>query len=308
MEKYLIAGGAGFIGANLCERLISDGHFVVCIDDLTTGSKSNIEHLVGNPNFIFIPMSIVWNTDSDIFLDLYSVLYSHFKNDGCIINLASPASPVAYKGNPLGTLNVNLEGTKNLLEIAQHLSLRFIQVSTIKVLENSNPLSTDACYVEGKRAAETLCMEYRKKNMDVRIARLYNTYGKYMSIDDGRVVPTFITNALYRMPPHIIGGDQLDSFCYIDDIVDGLLKLAAYSGDEYVFTFGYPDMLSIKALWKIVIDNTGGYKPYVVSETTTYSDRPRPDITLAQNLLQWVPKTDIETGIKKTIEYFRKIV
>lgn len=299
-------GGAGFIGTNLCERLLADGHRVLCVDDLSTGSRLPKE----TPNYFFHKGDIANKGTLELLMDW--MRFNDFTDNLRIINLASPASPVAYRKNPLRTLETNVQGTENALFIAHKYHASMVQVSTIKVLENTDPLGTDACYIEGKKVAEILCAEYRQKHhVNVKIARLYNTYGKYMSVDDGRVIPTFIVKALRSEPIDIWGdGAHLDSFCYIDDIVDGLMKLSEYQGDEILFTFGHPDMVSIKDLGMLIMENTSHKLPLnVLPNTMLFNlNRRQPDIQTAQNILGWEPEIDLETGLKRTIEYFQKIV
>jgi len=312
---YLIAGGAGFIGSHICQRLLSDGNKVICIDNFITGSKKNIEPFLKNSNFSFIEHDII-NPLPDI-----------KENIDTILHLASPASPNkksprSYISYPIETLRVNSVGTYNLLELARENNSRFLYASTSEVygdpaispqpetyFGNVNPNGIRSVYDEGKRFGEAICMAYfRKFNLDVRIARIFNTYGDKMQKDDGRVVSNFINQALEQSPLTIFGdGSQTRSFCYVSDLVDGIVKMMEkdkIAGE--VINIGNPVELTILEIATLIKKLTGS-RSEIVYEALPEDDptKRKPDITKAKTLLGFDPKVGVEAGIIKTIEYFR---
>jgi UDP-glucuronate decarboxylase len=306
MKTILITGGAGFIGSNLCEKLLKQGNKVICVDNLYTGNIKNIQEFFYNQNFEFL--------NRDILLPLY------IKDDiDEIYNLACPASPKKYQQNPINTLQVNFIGVMNLLELAKHKNAKFLQSSTSEIYGepqispqteeyrgNVNTIGIRSCYDEGKRIAETLIMEYYKKyNVDIKIVRIFNTYGPKMDENDGRVVSNFINQAINNQDITIYGnGEQTRSFCYIDDLIDGLVNLMQ-SDYHLPINIGNPNELNVKELANIIIKLTNSKSKLIYKDLP--SDDPtnrRPDIKKANQILQWSPKYDLEKGLVKTIDYF----
>jgi len=310
MSKILVAGGAGFIGSNLCGRLIEYGHTVYCMDNLSTSSAENISDLYSSNRFHFIP--------GDVSKHVPEVLVDQ------IYNCASPTAPGHYQRAPEATIEANVEGTENLLKLAEKQKAKMLQTSTIRVTEEleKTVCVTDcymgdldnphACYVEGKRKAETLCREYFEKGTDVKVARLYNTYGPKMSRDDSRVVPQFIMRALRGDPLLIVGeGVQRDSFCYISDMLDGLM---AYMNSDIKFgpvEFGYPDPISILDLARLTIATLGSKSEIVFNgigrsekELAAKMRRPIPDISEARQRFGWCPRVPLDVGIKSLADYY----
>ena len=309
MKIILITGGAGFIGSNLCEKLLNENNKIICVDNLFTGSIKNIEHLLNNPNFEFInhdiidPLEINGNIDE-------------------IYNLACPASPPKYQDNPIKTLKVNFLGVLNMLELARTKQARFLQTSTSEVYGepeispqkeeyrgNVNINGIRSCYDEGKRVAETLITEYHNKyNVDTRIVRIFNTYGPKMDKNDGRVVTNFINQALNNEDITLYGnGEQTRSFCYIDDQIDGLIKLMN-SNYIHPINIGNPHEITVKDLATLILHLTKSNSKIVYKDLP--SDDPtnrKPDITKAKTILNWEPKYELEKGILQTIEYFTVI-
>ena len=310
MKRILITGGAGFIGSNLCEKLLNDGHSIICVDNLVTGYIKNIEHLLNNSNFTFI------NHDINEPLDLNEDIDE-------IFNLACPASPPKYQKDPINTLKVNFIGVLNLLELARCKNAKFLQSSTSEIYGepeispqheeyrgNVNTIGIRSCYDEGKRVAETLVMEYHNNyNVDIRIVRIFNTYGSKMDKNDGRVVSNFINQALCNEDITLYGtGEQTRCFCYIDDQIDGLIKLMN-SNYTYPVNIGNPYEINMKELANIILNLTKSNSQII------YTDLPlddptnrKPDITKARNILNWEPICDLETGLIRTIKYFREIM
>lgn len=312
MKTILVAGGAGFIGAHLCRRFSIAGANVICVDNLHTGRLSNIKDLVDSSKVSFIEF------------DVESPLINNEKMDGLIgetvdeiYNLACPASPIHYQENPIKTIRTNVIGTMNLLELARRHHAKFFQASTSEIYGdplvhpqneyywgNVNPVGIRACYDEGKRCAEALCVEYiRFYGVDVRIARIFNTYGPGMDPSDGRAVSNFITQALLTKSITIFGnGTQTRSFCYIDDMVDGIVRLMHYEGTiQDPINLGNPEEYSILDVAKAVIESTGAtskidFLPLPLDDPT----KRKPDITLANKLLNWAPKTNLREGLEKT--------
>lgn len=309
-KQILVTGGAGFIGSHLCEKLLNQGHEVICVDNCFTGSKDNIYHLIDSPKFEFIR--------HDITFPLYLEVDE-------IYNLACPASPVHYQFDPVQTTKTSIHGMINMLGLAKRTGARILQASTSEVYGNPivhpqdesywgnvNPIGRRACYDEGKRCAETLCFDYFSQyNIPIKVARIFNTYGPKMSISDGRVISNFIAQALQNKPITIYGeGNQTRSFCYIDDLVEGLMKLMNTSPS---FTgpvnLGNPTEYSIQDLAIKIIAQTNSqseicFKPLPENDPV----RRCPDITLAKNSLDWTPFTNISKGLRQTINYFSTLI
>jgi len=309
-KRVLVAGGAGFLGSHLCERLLERGDEVVCLDNLMTGSLRNIKSHKENPNFSFIDCDICEFTDS----------YHHYDE---IYNLACPASPKKYQKDPLHTLRTNFIGTMNLLEIAKRNRAKFFQTSTSEVYGNPtqhpqpesyfghvNPIGIRACYDEGKRVAETLCFEYyRQHGVAIKVVRIFNTYGPNMSPTDGRVVSNFIIQALTNQPITIYGdGSQTRSFCFVDDLIDGFLTFM--DSDDNVtgpINLGNPMEVTVGELAEKIVAMTASRS--VVHYLPLPQDDPvrrKPDLTTAQMSLGWNPYTSLTDGLGKTIHYFRE--
>ncbi len=303
--RIIVTGGAGFIGSHLCKALLGQKHEVVCIDNLYTGSRKNIQSLLKNPKFEFIQQDITEPID-----DTADQIY----------NLACPASPVHYQKDPVYTFKTSVFGAYNVLELAHACKARVLQASTSEVygdpLEHPqkesywghvNPIGVRSCYDEGKRAAETLCMDFHRQfNVDIRIARIFNTYGPNMAPDDGRVVSNFIMQALAGKPITVYGtGSQTRSFCFVSDLVDGLIKLMN-SNIATPVNLGNPDEFTIKELAEKVISLTKS-KSKIVYKPLPQDDpkQRKPDITLAKSKLKWSPEVALTEGLKKTIGYFK---
>ncbi len=310
MKRILVTGGAGFIGSHLCERLLASGHEVICLDNLFTGQKRNIEHLLGQPRFEFVRHDLV----EPVLLEVDQ-----------IYNLACPASPVHYQFNPVKTVKTNVMGTINMLGLAKRVRARILQASTSEVYGNPavhpqpetywgnvNPIGVRSCYDEGKRLAETLMMDYHRQNrVDIRIVRIFNTYGPRMSVGDGRVVSNFIVQALRGQPITLFGdGSQTRSFCFIADMLDGLIRMMN-NGDNFIgpVNLGNPEEFTIRELADAVLRLTGSsslveHRPLPPDDP----ERRRPDITLAQTRLGWEPHTPLAEGLVPTVEYFRGVL
>jgi UDP-glucuronate decarboxylase len=306
-SKVLVTGGAGFIGSHLCHRLIAEGHEVICLDNFYTGSKDNLTDLIGHPRFELIRHDLT----EPILLEVDQIYH-----------LACPASPVHYQYNPVKTVKTNVMGTINALGIAKRVKARLLLASTSEVYGdpkvhpqkedywgNVNPIGIRSCYDEGKRMAETLTMDYHRDNdVDVRIIRIFNTYGPNMNPEDGRVVSNFICQSLRGEDISIYGdGSQTRSFCYVSDLVDGMIRMMENeSGFIGPVNLGNPDERSIKEFAERIISKIGQGK--LVSKDLPSDDpkRRQPDISLAKAKLDWSPKVAVEDGLDKTIEYFRK--
>jgi len=312
-KNILIAGGAGFLGSNLCDRVLKDGDNVFCVDNLSTGSKKNISHLEHNPNFQFIEHDIVNTIDVKISFDQ-------------IYNLASPASPVSYQLDRIKTLKTNIFGSINLLELAKNNKATILQASTSEVYGdpethpqsetywgNVNPIGPRSCYDEGKRVAETLFFDHhRQENINIKVMRIFNTYGPRMQKDDGRVVSNFVNQALGGSPITIYGdGTQTRSFCYVDDLIDGMYKLMQ-SKKEIIgpINIGNPDEFTMHELADKIIQKLPDLK--ITKELKPLpQDDPRqrkPDISLAKSLLGWEPSISLDIGLNETIKFFRQKV
>lgn len=310
MNRVLVTGGAGFLGSHLCERLLQDGNDVICVDNLYTGSKDNIRHLMTNPYFEFIRH------------DVTEPLYVEVDQ---IYNLACPASPVHYQSNPVKTTKTSVYGALNMLGLAKRVGARILQASTSEVYGDPeihpqpesyrgcvNPIGIRSCYDEGKRVAETLFFDYhRMHNLEIKVMRIFNTYGPRMNPSDGRVVSNFIVQALRGEDITIYGdGSQTRSFCYVDDLIEGMVRLMASPAD---FTgpcnLGNPGEFTIRQLAEKVIEYTGSNSKLVYRPLP--SDDPlqrKPVIELAKKHLDWEPHIALDEGLKKTIEYFKRVL
>jgi UDP-glucuronate decarboxylase len=305
-KRILVTGGAGFLGSHLTDRLIEQGHEVLCVDNLFTGTKRNIDHLAGNPRFEFLR--------HDVTLPLFVEVDE-------IYNLACPASPIHYQHDPVQTTKTSVHGAINMLGLAKRLKCKILQASTSEVYGDPtmhpqvedywghvNPIGRRSCYDEGKRCAETLFFDYhRQHSLEIKVARIFNTYGPRMHPADGRVVSNFIIQALKGEPITLYGtGGQTRSFCYVSDLVDGLIRLmaspAAVTGP---INLGNPGEFTIKELAELVIKTTGSNS--TLTNRPLPADDPKqrcPDITLAKTVLDWIPKVPLAEGIKPTIKYF----
>jgi UDP-glucuronate decarboxylase len=310
MKRILITGGAGFLGSHLCERLLAAGEELLCLDNFYTGSKDNIRHLLGNPHFEFIRHDII----NPIYLEVDQ-----------IYNLACPASPVHYQYNPIKTIKTSVMGAINALGLAKRVKARILQASTSEVYGDPeihpqqegywgrvNPIGIRSCYDEGKRAAECLMMDYHRQNhVDVKIVRIFNTYGPRMAVHDGRVVSNFIVQALKGEDITVYGdGSQTRSFCYVDDLIDGLIRMMnspdAFTGPVNI---GNPREFTILQLAETLIQMTGSASRIIFKPLP--QDDPiqrRPDITLAREKLGWEPEIQLSEGLEKTIAYFRSLI
>lgn len=303
--RILVTGGAGFIGSHLCERLLRDGHEVICLDNFFTGNKRNIASLLANPAFELIRHDIT----EPILLEVDR-----------IYNLACPASPIHYQYNPVKTIKTSVMGTINMLGLAKRVRARILQASTSEVYGdpqvhpqpeeywgNVNPIGIRSCYDEGKRVAETLMMDYHRQNgVDIRIVRIFNTYGPRMAVNDGRVVSNFVVQALRREDLTVYGdGGQTRSFCYVDDLVDGLVRMMECEGFTGPVNLGNPAETTILEFARRITELTGSKTKIVFSPLPADDPKQRqPDIRLAREKLGWEPKVGLEAGLKNTIDYF----
>jgi dTDP-glucose 4,6-dehydratase len=306
--RVLVAGAAGFIGSHLCDALIGRGCEVVGVDSLLTGSRSNLRHLEGEPRFRFLEHDIVDPLSLDGPVDT-------------IFNLASPASPADYLAHPIETLRTGAEGSRNLLELARSKGACYVLASTSEVygdpLEhpqretywgNVNPVGPRSCYDESKRFAEALTMAYRRQHgLCTHIARIFNTYGPRMQHDDGRIVPNFIVQALRNEPLTVYGdGSQTRSFCYVEDLVEGLIRLSG-SKDHMPVNLGNPQEMSVLEFARLIREMTGSRSEIVFRPLPEDDPRQRrPDISRARAVLGWAPRTPLEEGLRRTIEAFRR--
>ena len=311
MEKVLITGAAGFIGSHLCDKFISSGFFVIGIDNLLTGNIDNISHLINKNNFEFIECDVTKGLVIDANVDY-------------ILHFACPASPVDYMNYPIETLKVDSLGTLNTLELAKEKGARYLFASTSEIygdpLEhpqkeeywgNVNSVGPRSVYDEAKRFSEALCMAYyRKYKMDIRIVRIFNTYGPRMRINDGRVVPNFIYQALTGHDLTVYGtGEQTRSFCYISDLLEGIYKVVLKKGiDGQIFNLGNPDEYKILDFAKIIIEKTKSKSGMIFKPGLKDDPKRRcPDITKAKKILNWEPYISLEIGLEKTIDYFKSL-
>jgi UDP-glucuronate decarboxylase len=304
--RILITGGAGFLGSHLCDRLLADGHEVICIDNLFTGSKANIAHLPGNPNFEFVRHDVI-----DPFKYEVDQIY----------NLACPASPPHYQYNPIKTTKTSVMGAINCLGLAKRVKARVFQASTSEVYGdpavhpqpesywgNVNPIGKRSCYDEGKRCAETLFFDYYRENkVDIRVVRIFNTYGPRMHPNDGRVVSNFIMQALKGEALSIYGdGAQTRSFCYVDDLIEGFVRMMAQTETVGPVNLGNPGEFTMLELAENVLKLTKSKSKIVHQPLPADDPRQRkPDITLAKKFLKWGPKVPLAEGLKQTIAYFK---
>lgn len=308
MKKILITGGSGFLGSHLCEKLLNSKNHILCVDNYFTSSKKNISHLLDFPNFEILR--------HDITFPLYAEVDE-------IYNLACPASPIHYQKDPVQTLKVNIMGAVNMLGLAKRTKAKIFQASTSEVYGdpkvspqkedywgNVNPIGIRSCYDEGKRAAETLFFDYhRQHKIPIKVARIFNTYGPRMSVNDGRVVSNFIVQCLKNKPITIYGdGSQTRSFCFVDDLIDGIFKLMN-SKKSIIgpINLGNPIEITINQIASTIKEIIGSKSK--ISYKKLPSDDPmqrRPDITLAKKTLNWKPVVSLENGLKKTISYFEK--
>ena len=309
-KRILVTGGAGFLGSHLCERLLADGHDVLCVDNFFTGTRDNILSLLDNKRFEFMR--------HDVTFPLYVEVDE-------IYNLACPASPNHYQHDPVQTTKTSVHGAINMLGLAKRLGTKIFQASTSEVYGDPtvhpqtedyrghvNPIGPRACYDEGKRCAETLFFDYRRQhNLSIRVARIFNTYGTRMHIDDGRVVSNFVVQALRNEPITIYGdGSQTRAFCYVDDLIEGFIRLMQTS-DEVTgpVNLGNPVEISIRALATKIIELTGSRSPLLTKPLPEDDPLQRcPDISLAKRLLDWEPKVPLEQGLGQCIAYFDNVL
>jgi UDP-glucuronate decarboxylase len=305
--RILVTGGAGFLGSHLCERLLAERHEVLCLDNFFTGRKKNIRHLMNNPDFELIRHDII----HPIFLEVDRIYH-----------LACPASPIHYQYNAIKTIKASVMGTINMLGIAKRVRGRILFASTSEVYGdpavhpqkedywgNVNPIGIRSCYDEGKRAAETLMMDYHRQNrVDIKIVRIFNTFGPRMLPNDGRVVSNFIVQALKGEDITVYGeGSQTRSFCYVDDLVDGMVRMMGSEGFTGPVNLGNPDEYTILDLAKKILAMTGS-KSKIVHKPLPSDDpaQRQPDISLAAEKLGWRPRVSVDEGLTRTIEYFQK--
>jgi len=309
-KRVLVTGGAGFIGSHLCRRLIEDGHEILCVDNFFTGTRANVADLLDHPRFELMR--------HDVTFPLYAEVDE-------IYNLACPASPIHYQHDPVQTTKTSVHGAINILGLAKRLRARVLQASTSEVYGDPevhpqteeywgrvNPIGPRACYDEGKRCAETLFFDYyRQHKLEIKVARIFNTYGPNMHPNDGRVVSNFIMQALRNEPITIFGdGSQTRSFCYVSDLVDGLVRLMG-SPPEIVgpLNLGNPREFTMRSLAEQVVSLTGSTSPLAMRPLPPDDPRQRkPDISKAQGILGWSPAVQLEAGLPRTIEYFRSFV
>jgi UDP-glucuronate decarboxylase len=308
-KRIAVTGGAGFLGSHLCERLLDSGAEVICVDNFFTGSKANIVHLLSNPRFELVRHDVV----EPILLEVDQ-----------IYNFACPASPVHYQHNPVKTVKTNVMGVIHMLGLAKRVRARILQASTSEVYGdarehpqneaywgNVNPIGPRSCYDEGKRLAETLMMDYHRQNgVDIRIVRIFNTYGPRMAVNDGRVVSNFIVQALRNEPITIYGdGSQTRSFCYVSDLIEGIFRLMNTEGLTGPVNIGNPCEFTIRELAELVISLTGSQSE-IVRRPLPQDDpvQRRPDIGLAAEKLGWQPTIPLREGLIRTIEYFERAI
>jgi UDP-glucuronate decarboxylase len=305
--RILVTGGAGFIGSHLCERLLAKGHEVICLDSFFTGSKDNISHLLSHGQFELLRHDVI----QPILVEVDQ-----------IYNLACPASPIHYQYNPVKTIKTSVLGALNMLGLAKRVKARILQASTSEVygdpLEHPqketywghvNPIGPRSCYDEGKRAAEALMMDYhRQNNVDIRIVRIFNTYGPRMALNDGRVVSNFMVQALKGEPLTVYGdGSQTRAFCYVDDLVEGMIRMMECDGFIGPVNLGNPTEYSIMDFARIILQMTGS-ESRIVHQSLPLDDpvQRQPDIGLAQQRLGWQPRVPLEEGLKRTLRYFQQ--
>jgi len=309
-KRVLVTGGAGFLGSHLCDRLLRDGHDVICLDNYFTGDKQNVVHLLDNPYFELVR---------------HDVITPYFAEVDQIFNLACPASPIHYQHNPIKTIKTSVMGAINMLGLAKRIGAKVLQASTSEVYGdphihpqpesywgNVNPNGIRSCYDEGKRCAETLFMDYHRQNkVKIKIIRIFNTYGPRMNPDDGRVVSNFIMQALRGEDITIYGsGQQTRSFQYVDDLIEGMIRTMA-TGDDFTgpVNLGNPNEFTMLELAEKVIELTNSRSKLVFEPLPQDDPKQRqPDITLAKSRLDWEPMVQLEEGLERTIDYFRRFV
>ena len=308
--KIILTGAAGFLGSHISDRLIKEGHSVIGLDDLSTGSMANLEHLLDHPKFNFFE---------------HDVREAILIKGDAILNFACPASPVHYQADPVRTIETNFLGIINMLHLARKLKIPLVQASTSEVYGdptespqkesywgNVNPIGIRSCYDEGKRAAETLCFDYRRQyGVDTRVIRIFNTYGPRMAVGDGRVVSNFVVQALSGKDITIYGeGQQTRSFCFVSDLVDGIYRML--SSKEVIdapINLGNPNEFSMMELAHTVLKLTGSKSKIVYKDLPLDDPRQRkPDITRAKEVLKWTPKIELEQGVSQTIDYFKSVL
>ena len=308
--KIILTGAAGFLGSHISDRLIKEGHSVIGLDDLSTGSMANLEHLLDHPKFNFFE---------------HDVREAILIKGDAILNFACPASPVHYQADPVRTIETNFLGIINMLHLARKLKIPLVQASTSEVYGdptespqkesywgNVNPIGIRSCYDEGKRAAETLCFDYRRQyGVDTRVIRIFNTYGPRMAVGDGRVVSNFVVQALSGKDITIYGeGQQTRSFCFVSDLVDGIYRML--SSKEVIdapINLGNPNEFSMLELAHTVLKLTGSKSKIVYKDLPLDDPRQRkPDITRAKEVLKWAPKIELEQGVSQTIDYFKSVL
>lgn len=309
MKRILVTGGAGFVGSHLCERLLNDGHEVICLDNFFTGKRHNVEHLLKHPHFELFRHDVTEPLTVEV---------------DQVYHLACPASPVHYQRNPVRTIRTAVHGTLNMLELSREVHARILIASTSEVYGDPqehpqteeywghvNPIGPRACYDEGKRCAEALTVSYaRQYRVETRIARIFNTYGPRMHENDGRVVSNFVRQALQGEPITIYGeGSQTRSFCYVDDLVDAFAQFMNLERDPGPINLGNPRESTILELAQLVLALTGS-RSALKREPLPVDDpvRRRPDISRAKEILGWEPKIPIEDGLRRTVEYFRSVL
>lgn len=310
MKRVLVTGGAGFLGSHLCKALVENGDDVICVDNFYTGAKSNVYELLNRANFELIR--------HDITFPLYLEVDE-------IYNLASPASPIHYQYDPVQTTKTCVHGAINVLGLAKRVKAKVFQASTSEVYGDPevhpqsesywgrvNPIGIRSCYDEGKRCAETLFFDYhRQHNLEIKVARIFNTYGPFMNVNDGRVVSNFIVQALRGEALTIYGdGSQTRSFCYVDDMIDGFLKMMGSNQDlTGPVNLGNPTEFTMLELAEIVLEKTQSKSKLIYRDLPEDDPRQRqPDISLAKSELGWAPKVSVEEGVSKTVEYFKKVI
>ncbi len=310
MKRILVTGGAGFIGSHLCERLLNDGNEVICVDNFFTGSKRNVVHLMDNPYFELMR--------HDVCFPLYVEVDE-------IYNMACPASPIHYQHDPVQTTKTSVLGAINMLGLAKRVKAKILQASTSEVYGdptvhpqpegywgNVNPIGPRSCYDEGKRCAETLFFDYQRQHgLDIKVARIFNTYGPRMMPNDGRVVSNFIVQALSGKPVTIYGdGSQTRSFCYVDDLVEGLIRLMnSPSATPNPINLGNPGEFTVRQLAEKVVQRVGGDSQ--LEQKPLPQDDPRqrqPDIAVAREVLGWSPQVPLDEGLERTVRYFRELL
>ncbi|MFO1021042.1 MAG: UDP-glucuronic acid decarboxylase family protein [Planctomycetales bacterium] len=309
MRSILVTGGAGFLGSHLCDRLLARGDEVICVDNYFTGRKENIAHLIGHPRFEVVRHDIV----HPLFLEVDQ-----------IYNMACPASPPAYQSNPIKTIKTSTVGMVNILGLAKRCHARVLQASTSEVYGDPevhpqredywghvNPIGPRSCYDEGKRVAESLCMNYHQYNhVEIRIVRIFNTYGPRMDPKDGRVISNFITQALRGEPLSVFGdGKQTRSFCYVDDLVEGIIRLMDQDKETGPVNIGNPNEYTMLQLAQEVLRLTGSRSQLAHRDLPQDDPKQRcPDISKAKQLLNWTPQVSLQAGLEKTIAYYRDVL